>query len=233
MQSFNRTIFREGHLQPDAAPGMILTEQPVGKHVLSLDTKRDGWLYVPQSYKSSVCLPFVLLLHGAGGEADDGISLLQDYADKNHLILLAPTSRKSTWDIIEEERFGNDLFVINEAISHVFRSYSIDPKHLAIGGFSDGASYALSVGLSNGGLFTHIIAFSPGFAYAPAPQGRPDIFISHGIHDTVLPIDRCGRKVTSLLRQKGYDINYHEFTDAHVIPATVREEAVKWFLYKS
>jgi len=36
-------------------------------------------------------------------------------------------------------------------------------------GFSDGASYALSVGITNGDLFTHVIAFSPGFV-APARQ---------------------------------------------------------------
>ncbi len=34
-------------------------------------------------------------------------------------------------------------------------------------GFSDGASYALSLGVPNGDLFTHIVAFSPGFMRLP------------------------------------------------------------------
>ena len=231
MKPVDRTIFREGHFQPDAAPGVVITENPVGKHALGLDKKRDGWLYIPQEYKATTPLPFVLLLHGAGGVADHGMDLLQAYADKYQLILLAPSSRRGTWDIIVEDQFGSDLFFINEALSHVFRSYSIDPKRLAVGGFSDGASYALCLGLSNGGLFTNIIAFSPGFAYAPAPQGRPEIFISHGVHDGILPIDRCSRKVVPRLRNQGYNVNYQEFDDEHVIPNNIREEALKWLLY--
>jgi phospholipase/carboxylesterase len=231
MKSMNRAIFREGHLQPDAAPGIILRDHPTGKHALGLDIKRDGWLYVPQGYNAAKPLPFVLLLHGAGGIADHGMNLLQAYADKYHLILLAPTSRKGTWDLLLENQFGLDLIFLNTGLSHTFRSYSIDPKHLAIGGFSDGASYALCLGLMNGGLFTHIIAFSPGFAYAPAPQSRPDIYISHGVHDRILPIERCGRKVATRLRNQGYNVNFQAFDDEHVIPDNIREEAVKWFLY--
>jgi len=231
MKATDRAQFREGHLQPDAAPGLLLTESTPGKHALGLDTKRDGWLYVPKDYKAAEPLPFVLLLHGAGGMADHGLNLLQAYADKHQLILLAPSSRKGTWDLLVEDQFGNDLFFINEALSQVFRSYSIDPNHVAVGGFSDGASYALCVGLSNGGLFTHIIAFSPGFAYAPSPQGRPDIYISHGVHDGILPIDRCSRTVVPRLRKQGYNVNYQEFDDEHIIPDAIREEAVKWFLY--
>lgn len=43
---------------------------------------------------------------------------------------------------------------------------AIDPAHVAIGGFSDGASCALSLGLVNGDLFTHVMAFSPGLVVA-------------------------------------------------------------------
>ena len=38
-------------------------------------------------------------------------------------------------------------------------------------GFSDGASYALSLGAANGDLFTHIAAFSPGFMRPPVSVG--------------------------------------------------------------
>jgi phospholipase/carboxylesterase len=41
---------------------------------------------------------------------------------------------------------------------------------VALGGFSDGASYALSLDLTNGDLFASLIAFSPGFIQLdPAP----------------------------------------------------------------
>ena len=58
--------------------------------------------------------------------------------------------------------------------------YAFDPAHIAVGGFSDGASYALSVGITNGDLFTDVIAFSPGFMAPARQQGKPRLFISHG-----------------------------------------------------
>jgi len=101
---------------------------------------------------------------------------------------------------------------------------------MALGGFSDGASYALSLGLTNGDLFTHVIAFSPGFM-APAHQvGAPRIYISHGIHDAVLPIDRCSRRLVPILERAGYDVKYHEFDGPHTIPPDIAREAVEWFV---
>ena len=50
-------------------------------------------------------------------------------------------------------------------------------------------SYALSIGITNSGLFREIIAFSPGFMAPAGEVDRPRIYISHGVHDQVLPID--------------------------------------------
>jgi phospholipase/carboxylesterase len=71
---------------------------------------------------------------------------------------------------------------------------SVDARRLAVTGFSEGVSYVLSVGLPNGDLFTHVIAFSPGFASSAAYRGKPPVFVSHGTRDKVLPIDRCSRR---------------------------------------
>jgi phospholipase/carboxylesterase len=48
--------------------------------------------------------------------------------------------------------------VIDRCLRSVFERYAIDAA-LAIGGFSNGASYAVSLGVDNGELFTHVIAF--------------------------------------------------------------------------
>jgi predicted esterase len=100
--------------------------------------------------------------------------------------------------------------------------------HVAVGGFSDGASYALSLGLANGYLFTHIIAFSPGFMAPSRLQGRPLIFISHGNHDQVLPVEST-RKIVEELRHAGYDVTYHEFNGPHTVPPAIILEAFEWF----
>lgn len=154
-------------MQPTAAAKPAYGLQP-----LHLDGQRDGLLYVPPVYTPERPAAMALMLHGAGGAAAQGMELLQPLADAAGLILLAPAARSShSWDIISQETFGQDVVFINAALSAVFSNYAIDPKRVAIGGFSDGASYALSLGLINGALFTHIIAFSPGFAFAPDARG--------------------------------------------------------------
>lgn len=121
---------------------------------------------------------------------------------------------------------------LDGALTQVFSQYSIDPDRLAIGGFSDGAPYALSLGLSNGDLFSHIIAFSPGFFHTAGATGKPQVFISHGVHDPVLPIPPCSRRIVPQLERRQYKVTYWEFNGGHTIPDTICKKAVQWLLEK-
>ena len=193
-----------------------------------LGAARDSYLYVPATYRVAHPAPLVLLLHGAGGHARQGIDLLRSLADGAGLLLLAPASHDRTWDLLVGSRYGPDLDLIDRALEQMFSSYAVAPERIAIGGFSDGASYALSLGITNGDLFTHVIAFSPGFM-APAGQtGSPRIFVSHGTRDGVLPIDRCSRRIVPELEQGGYDVLYREFDGGHTISPEIALEAVGW-----
>jgi phospholipase/carboxylesterase len=148
-------------------------------------------------------------------------------ADEHGILLLAPDSRAATWDVIRGG-FGPDVAFLDRALERVFASCPVDPGRVALEGFSDGASYALSLGIGNGDLFTHLIAFSPGFA-APAVQvGRPRILVTHGVHDAVLPIDRCSRRLVPALEGAGYDVTYEEFDGGHVVPPELARQAVLW-----
>jgi phospholipase/carboxylesterase len=101
---------------------------------------------------------------------------------------------------------------------------------VAISGFSDGASYALSVGLANGDVFSHVAAFSPGFVPRAVRVGRPRVFISHGTMDEVLPIASCSRRIVADIRRGGYDVRYDEFEGPHTVPVAVARAAIDWFL---
>jgi phospholipase/carboxylesterase len=107
---------------------------------------------------------------------------------------------------------------------------ALDLDRIAIGGFSDGGSYALSLGLANGDVFGNVVAFSPGFVAAPRRTGRPRLFISHGTADQVLPVGRCGRRVAAQLRDSGYPVTYQEFAGGHVVPPTIAAAAFDWWL---
>lgn len=199
-----------------------------GLHSLGLSAGRDGLLYVPAGYTPAHPLPLVLMLHGAGGNAYSGLAPLDDLPEQAGLIVLAPDAREGTWDVVLGA-YGPDVRFINRALEQTFARYAVDPAYLAIGGFSDGASYALSLGLTNGDLFGDIIAFSPGFLSPAARRGQPRIFVSHGTRDAVLGIDHTSRRLVPWLRRAGYSVRYEEFEGIHTVPPAISREAVSWF----
>ena len=112
--------------------------------------------------------------------------------------------------------------------SATFKRCAIDPARVGIAGFSDGASYGLAVGLSNGDLFTRVAALSAGFIPEWAPRQRPMIFQSHGVNDRILPIDRCGRPIHEALVKAKYNVEYHEFNGGHTVPPDIVVQAATW-----
>ena len=57
---------------------------------------------------------------------------------------------------------------------------------------------------------------------------HPHIFVSHGTHDRVLPIDRCRRAIVPRLERAGYDVHYQEFDGPHTVPEAIAIEALDW-----
>jgi phospholipase/carboxylesterase len=190
-----------------------------------------GTLYVPESYDPRRASPLIVVLHGAGGEPEGMMSLLRPHADRTGAIVFAPKSIGATWDVIHAT-LGPDVERLDDAMADVFARYLIDPKRVAVSGFSDGASYALTIGVANGDLFTHILAFSPGFLTAPAQNGSPRVYVSHGTNDRILPVDRCSRVLVPRLQSAGYTVIYREFDGPHTVPADVATEAFDWFARK-
>lgn len=211
----------------DARPTKPTRRITPGLHALPADGDRGGLVYVPRHYEAGRKAPFVLALHGSGGDAENGLVPLQPYADELGLVLLAMDSREYTWDLIVGD-YGPDVTAIDMALADVFSQVHVDAKRLAIEGFSDGGSYALSLGVTNGDLFTHVIAFSPGFMAPAGQEGMPRIFLSHGERDPVLPIDNCGRRVRPVLERAGYDVDYVEFPDGHTVPPAIAPRAAAW-----
>ena len=214
----------DGRLTARPLPGV---ETSIQREVtLGLDSTRDAIVRLPTK-PSRVPLPLLVLLHGATGSAEGVLGRLGSAADDAGIAVLAPNSRDSSWDAIRDN-FGPDVTFVNRALERVFETVSIDPRRIAIGGFSDGASYALSLGLINGDLFSRVVAFSPGFVIEGTPNGRPRVFISHGTDDPILPIDRCGRRIVSSLKARGYEITFREFPGGHTIPADIARDGMRW-----
>ncbi|HEY0498453.1 MAG TPA: hypothetical protein VGD48_22120 [Kutzneria sp.] len=165
-------------------------------------------------------VPLVVLLHGAGSNPERVLTVTKG----REALVYAPKSGARTWDAIHGN-FGPDVEALDRALTELFEHFAI--KTTAIVGFSDGASYALSLGLANGTLFDNVVAFSPGFVVPGARAGKPEVFVSHGRQDGVLPIEGTSRRIVPALRIVGYRVDYREFTGGHEVPASVADAAFR------
>lgn len=200
-----------------------------GVHKLALPDGRSALLAVPDAVERAPdrARSLVVMLHGAGGEPRGALQLLGDAPAAHEALVVAPKSVGPTWDVIAGlPRVDADA--IARYVTWVRAQYAVDPAHIVIAGFSDGASYALTVGLERGDLFSHVVAFSPGFAAPATRRGQPRAFVAHGTRDQVLSIDACSRRVVPRLRVQGYDVVYREFDGPHTVPAHVVAAAVSW-----
>jgi predicted esterase len=201
-----------------------------GEHVLASDGTRRAILFVPSSYDPKKPAPFFLALHGATGSGDSMLRGSRAAAEAHGVVMLSPSSHDYTWDAIRGT-FARDFAQIDRLMNDVFDQCEIDPAHVAVGGFSDGATYALSIGLMNGDVFTHAVGHSAGFIIGGGmTHGKPKVFLSHGRQDNILPIDQCGRRIAAQLRRDGYSLRYDEFDGGHQATPEMREVAMKWFL---
>ena len=212
-----------------ARPGAPVATPTLGSSQLGLGGVRDGFLYVPTTYTPDTPMPLFVALHGSGGGGHQWASY-EGRGEARGMIVLSPDSRAATWDLALGG-FGPDVAFLDEALRYTFQHCRIDPDRIALGGFSDGASYALSLGVSNGDLFSHLVAYSPGFYLPSTPiVGRPRVFVSHGRDDQVLSVTRSRDRIVPEFRAAGYDVMYEEFDGGHEVPAAITELALDWFL---
>src|SRR3954451_6842604 len=187
-------------------------EEPLGA---GLHRLRSAWLCVPAGVAPERPVPLLVVLHGAGSTGRAMLELLGEVVGVAGALVLAPDSAGRTWDVIQGG-FGPDVATIDAALAETYARWDVDPQATVLAGFSDGASYALSLGLDNGDCFSHLVAFSPGFMAPSAPRRprpppprpaprppAPPVFFSQGRADPVLPIDRCSRRIAPALRAAG------------------------------
>jgi phospholipase/carboxylesterase len=202
---------------------------PPGRNRLGIAAERDAVLYVPDGLDPHEPVPLFVMFHGAGGFPEKVLPFIEEHAERDKFLILAPHSTYPTWDIVIGGN-GPDLECLHRALTEATSRYRIDRGRLAFAGFSDGASYALSIGITNGDIASHVIAFSGGFMSVFTQEGAPRVFIAHGLRDEQLPIETSGRANAAKLRAAGYDVQYVEFNGLHAIQPAIVGMAVRFFL---
>jgi phospholipase/carboxylesterase len=171
----------------------------------------------------------ILALHGAGsGGSRGGLYALRGGWNERGVVMVAPAAAGTTWSFLRGR--DEDRPFVDRALKRAFARCRIDRRRVGIGGFSDGATYALTLGLVNGDLFRAVIALSPGGVLAENAVGKPRVFVAHGTRDNVLPISRTSDRVVEQLRSFGYRVTYRRFRGGHEVVPAISRESVRWFL---
>lgn len=160
----------------------------------------------------------MLYLHGHGGKAESGITRLLPDADRLGVLVAAATSQGPTWDMVwrKLKRFGPDVAFVDAVLAHVFDRFDVDPRRVVVLGYSDGATYALALGMGNGDLFSRVVAMAPEYlSPAVRPTGKPVVFMAHGRKDDQHPIERTSRPMADQLKTAGYQVDYQEHDGGH------------------
>ena len=199
-----------------------------------------AFAYLPKGLTGAP-VPLLVAFYGAGGQPSDVLASFRDDADRDGFVLLIPTAKGSTWDMIEDlqrrfgaemnvsPRYGKDLKALDQALADVFAKVAIDPARVGVMGFSNGATYALSVGTANPQLFRAVIAFSPGPAFIGKFDPAQRIFISHGEDDPVLPYSYT-RAIVGKLRVKKVPLTFESFKGGHSVPKDIHAKGIAFFM---
>jgi phospholipase/carboxylesterase len=210
----------------DARPRPVETTLRTGESLLA----NGAIAYRPRSATAGP-FPLIVLLHGAGGYPPRFLRSME--ADRRGAILLYPHSTGRTWDVLLNAAAGRDPWSgrdsarLDQSLADLFSRADIDPSRIVLLGFSDGASYALSLGLANPQLFRTVVALSPGSVLAPEridPSQR--IFVAHGRSDRVLSFRTTEQNLVPTLLQRGAAVTFRPFAGNHEIDRKVLDSAL-------
>jgi predicted esterase len=193
-----------------------------------------AWIVTPPAIEPGRAYPLVVVLHGAGRQDEMIVKGLQAERERRQAVFVVPRSLGMTWDLIAGGD-GVDLRFLDGVLHSLYRRFRIDPARRALVGYSDGASYALAVGLSNPRAFAAVMSWAAGFlaidAHNLAPDDpRPRVLLEHGTQDQIFPFERVAVPLRDALVRLGYDVTFR--TDEggiHWPSPEFQTAALDWF----
>jgi phospholipase/carboxylesterase len=213
-------------------------ESPTGFVQLEQD-RGSAVLLTPDEIDPNRRYPLFTVFHGAGRQDEAFAKSFRDEPGRRDAFFLIPRSVEPTWDLIASEA-RSDLDFLEYAYDLIYRRYPVDPLRQGLIGYSDGASYALSVGLCNPSLFSAVMGWAAGFLVLdPAtaeqyrvalPELRPRIYLEYGTHDQLFDFKSVAIPMRDNLQRAGFDVTFSvDEGGRHWPSGTFHTEALDWY----
>lgn len=232
------------------APESVDFEVPSGLVWIERGPQRAA-LYTPDEIDPARSYPLLTVLHGAGRQDEALMRAYRHEAEQRQALVLVARSFHMTWDLIALGIQGGaaltgdapsarpDLDFLEYAYDLIYRRYPVDRMRQGLIGYSDGASYGLSIGLSNPGIFCAVMAWAAGFLalesdVAEAGTQRPAVFLEYGTHDELFPFEQVALPMKRHLEELGCALTFVvDEGGRHWPPSEFQPEALDWFFSES
>ena len=187
--------------------------------------------------------PLIILLHGYGSNEKDLFSFKEFLPSEATIVSFrAPLELFQgmyAWYQIYFENnvksfdeksalFSKNLIV--DKIKEITTRYNCDNKRVTLIGFSQGAILGFPVALMNNNLIKNLVALS-GYVEEKIIDFRsisfPNIYISHGINDDVIP-HLESKKTLQILNNNKIEYDYYEFIQGHGVNVDNLNSFLKW-----
>jgi phospholipase/carboxylesterase len=223
----------------DAFAGQLAALDPqepregTGLHNAANDPEQRGGfsLYVPESWQPGERLPLVVALHGGSGHGSEFLWSWLREARSRRCLLLAPTSRGSTWALNGPDIDSASLV---RMVDYVDEHWGIDRERVLLSGLSDGATFTLLSGLLESSPFSALAPISgvlhpANFANGNLERARgARIYLVHGALDWMFPV-ALARAAAEELEKAGADLIYREIDDlSHTYPREENGAILEW-----
>src|SRR4029078_5440353 len=124
---------------------------------------------------------------------------------------LRAANPQSALDARLGHRFGRsrDSDRVEAAIDALSKQLPFARSRTVLAGFSDGATFALAMGMARSRPFSAVIAWSPGIAIETAlPARGRRVFVSHGTRDPTLHFAVTCGEIVPLLKSEGAKVSF-------------------------
>lgn len=187
-------------------------------------------IFVPEGYDPEKTYPFVIGLHGAGGDENSFMDRYQGLYKKNAQdrgYIVASVNGRGPYGGYRGDS-GKDVIDVLDTIEAI---YPIDKKRVYIMGHSMGGGGTVLVGFNNAQRFA---AMAPIAGFGSAAQlkkapGMP-LFIGQGDADALVPV-ASARAFYHAAKDLGMDVKYIELPGVEHVPIVdeVMNDAFDWF----